>query len=93
VPQGNPATSADVAAPAGGDLLGDPQQERENLFVPLPRNPTAADWEFWRRQIDALIEEGKNRAGIKLDNESAIGRYQKHDRDAYDGLMEAIHRA
>lgn len=90
-PDGTDLPEASTAEPAGEpqrDLLGDPPAA--DLYVPLPRDPKPKDWEYWRRQMDAAIGGGENRAGIKLQNEAAIAAYKVADFGAYSSLMESL---
>lgn len=85
-----------AASPAGGaDLFpGDAERQEENLFVPLPRDPKPADWEFWTRQLLALIDEGprtpQRLARIRLKNEYTLKRLKAADYERYREAMSAL---
>lgn len=98
-PDTAPATEQPSSAPpiaAAGeprDLLG--AQPTENLAVPLDRNPSIQDCEYFARQIVAMLDEkprtSQRTASIRLANEGALKKLKAALPDRYDEVMAALH--
>jgi hypothetical protein len=86
-----------TAAPvkeAGADLLGNPPAE--DFTVPLPRKPTAADVEYFGRQLLAAIAEKPPEplrlAAIRRANENGIIALKSGAVELYDEVQAALAR-
>ncbi len=87
VPQGNPAISADVAAPAGGDLL---QPSSTPRLFKIPRNPTAADFQAFADWIDAELADGTPGLVLRADNRSSLDLLKRANIDLYDSVQRRL---
>lgn len=76
------------------DLLGDPPAE--NLAVPMPRDPSMNQCEFFVRQVRALLDEkprtSQRVARVKLANESGLAKLKAIRPDLYDELQAELTR-
>lgn len=80
------------AAAGERDLLGEPPAE--NLAVPLGRDPSIGDLNFFARQLLAMLDEKPRTpqrvAGIKLANEGAMQKLKRGLPDLYDEVQRAL---
>jgi len=89
-----PSPEQAISAPqdGGADLLGDPPAE--DLTVPLGRNPSRGDLEYWARQVHQMIDEKpatKQRlAMIRSANESGLRQLKAALVDEYDALQRTL---
>lgn len=97
VPSGETADQAPSAAPTrkeDGALLGG--EPTENVTVPLPRNPTPEQFDYFGRQMLAMIAEGTNRqraARIKLANEHTLNKLREVNADLHHEIMATLRAA
>jgi hypothetical protein len=72
------------------DLLGEVPAD-DGLYIPLPRNPTESDLDYFGRQLIAAIaeepENSQRRARLKAENESGIAKLKKSLPDLYNEVM------
>lgn len=84
---------AEPVAPSA-DLLGDPPAE--NVTVPLARNPSIKDMDYWANQLLAMIEEqprtSQRTASIKLANEGGLQQLKRVLPDRYDEVQAELAR-
>jgi hypothetical protein len=91
-----PTAAADMASDAGGtDLLGDPPAEK--LYVPLGRNPTPHDLDYFARQFIAMLAEAPNDGAravrAKMANEYGLGYLKAALPDLHAEVQAAINAA
>ena len=86
----NATTTASRSDPA--DLLGDPPAE--NLTVPLPRDPSAGDLDYFGRQLIAMIAEApgdrSRMALIRMSNENGLSKLKAGAPAMHDDVRAAL---